>query len=356
MNTPREKILMLRFSSLGDVVESLSVASRLAEIENSEIHWVVRRDFSELVLGHPKVCKVWTLDRKTGWRGLLQLLVRLDRENFHRIYDAHNNLRSHLLSRGLQLLRLARFQPPPLLLRKSQKRWWRFLLFRLRINRYRQPFSGQRDLLEPLSAWRLSEKLPEAPQIYSAPAAVGKVRRRLGELGWEEKSFWVVAASAAHKLKRWPLNNWKELLAKNPTERFLLVGGPEDDFLTELNLLPHVRSWVGQTTLAETVSLVALSRGVLCNDTGVLHIAEQLGLPALAFMGPAPFGFPSRPTTQVLELKLPCRPCSKHGQGPCTNLEYQKCLVGIDVAWADREFSKMIGAQLIAETTKERSS
>jgi len=46
-------------------------------------------------------------------------------------------------------------------------------------------------------------------------------------------------------------------------------------------------------------------------------------------MGPAPFGFPSRETTKIMQLDLNCRPCSKHGQGPCVNEKYQRCLVDI---------------------------
>jgi ADP-heptose:LPS heptosyltransferase len=76
--------------------------------------------------------------------------------------------------------------------------------------------------------------------------------------------------------------------------------------------------------------MVKQSLLLIANDTGLLHVGEQLGHPTIALMGPAPFGFPSRTeTTKIMELHLNCRPCSKHGQGPCHNTHFQLCLVGI---------------------------
>lgn len=86
----------------------------------------------------------------------------------------------------------------------------------------------------------------------------------------------------------------------------------------------------GACSLQVSAAVVAESKFLISNDTGLLHVAEQLGTPAIALMGPAPFGFPSRPATSVMEIDLPCRPCSKHGQGPCINkVKFHQCLVDI---------------------------
>jgi hypothetical protein len=52
------------------------------------------------------------------------------------------------------------------ILQRSIRRWKRFLLFRFRINQFEMPFSGQRDLLEPLQAWGVSKNPPPPPQIF----------------------------------------------------------------------------------------------------------------------------------------------------------------------------------------------
>lgn len=322
MSSKPLKVLLIRFSSFGDVTQCLSVPSRLKELGPSvEIHWVTRLDFVSLIETHPAVKHVWALDKKQGLPGLFRLILQLRRENFTHIYDAHNNLRSRLVRWGL-------FSFFTHTLIKSQKRWKRFLLFRFRRNTFEQPFSGQRDLLEPLQKWGLQKTLPPVPQIF-LPEKKAEILNLLPP-DFRRDSYITLAASAAYPLKRWPLDSWKELIRRSE-QKFVLLGGPEDQFLQELvQVAPErVFSLAGKATLEESGVVVKHSRLLIANDTGIMHVAEQLGHPCLALMGPAPFGFPSRPSTEILQLDLPCRPCSKHGQGPCVNPQFQECLAGI---------------------------
>ena len=122
---------------------------------------------------------------------------------------------------------------------------------------------------------------------------------------------------------------------------FVVLAGPNDQFTKELNVNSNVINWTGTTSLRESAYVISRSLAVIANDTGLMHIAEQMGKPTIALMGPAPFGFPSRKTTTILERNLKCRPCSKHGQGPCVNSNYHECLASIsadEVAAAARPF------------------
>ncbi len=144
--TTRFKFLILRFSSFGDVTQCLSVPSKLAEkFPNCEIHWAIREDLAPLLQDHPHIQKVWTLSRRSGLQEILKLGQQLANQNYTHVYDAHNSTRSWTLSLYLKA-RAPRFQ----FIRKSQKRWHRFLLFKFHITKYRMHRSGQRDLLEPL--------------------------------------------------------------------------------------------------------------------------------------------------------------------------------------------------------------
>jgi ADP-heptose:LPS heptosyltransferase len=126
----------------------------------------------------------------------------------------------------------------------------------------------------------------------------------------------------------------------------VLLGGPEDHFLSELEAVApeRVQNWAGRLSLLESAAMVAAAEALVANDTGLMHVAEQTGRPCLALMGPAPFGFPSRETTRIFELDLPCRPCSKHGQGPCVNPEFQKCLRDIAPSSVAAGLRKVIDA------------
>lgn len=321
------KFLIIRFSSFGDVVQSLSIPAAIAqEYPQAEVHWVTRQDMAPLLAGHPHIARVWAFNKKSGLRGLIRLCLEMRHMNFDYIYDAHNNLRSRLISLILRPAGIlgvgAKF------IRRSIRRWKRFLLFRFRINTFEQPFSGQRDLLEPLAPWGISRNAPPAPQIFPDQATQNKALEILGEFSQAV----ALAPSAAFFLKRWPKEYWKELILKCPDHKFVLLGGPEDSFIEDIQAVApeRVLNLAGKCSLMVSSAVVQHSKILIANDTGLLHVAEQLGKPTIALMGPAPFGFPSRPLTKILERNLPCRPCSKHGQGPCVNKkQFQECLVDI---------------------------
>ena len=115
------KILIIRFSSIGDLTQALSIPAFLkAANSKTEIHFVTRKDLAQLADNNPYIKKVWSLDKNTGFTGLIRLISNLRKENFTHIYDAHNNLRSFLI-RALLL--------GPKKLVRPMYRWKRFLLF-----------------------------------------------------------------------------------------------------------------------------------------------------------------------------------------------------------------------------------
>lgn len=339
------KILIIRFSSFGDVLQSLSVAGRFKESwPQSEIHWVTREEFKPLISTHPAIAKVWTLPKGAGFSTVWSLGGELERAGFTHVYDAHNNLRSHILSWRLGgFFRWRHWTGKQKFLRRSIYRVRRFLLFNFGWNLFPKPFSGQGALLEPLKAWDLPQHAPAVPQLFLDGQRFAEVQTRL-PLGWSD--YVALAPSAAFELKRWPLEYWAELIRQEKDLRFAVLGGPEDTFLRQLVAIApdRVCNLAGSLSLSDSAHVVAHARALVANDTGLMHVAEQCGVPCVALMGPAPFGFPSRPKTEILELDLACRPCSKHGQGPCVNVEYHKCLRGIPPQRVATALRKLIHA------------
>lgn len=334
LNKGLKKILIIRFSSIGDVTQSLSIPGLIHDHSpQAELHFVTRSDFVSLVQTHPHVGKVWSLDRKLGLKGLFQLIDELKKENYSHIYDAHNNLRSFLIR--------ALISGPKKLVRPMY-RWKRFLLLKFHKNLFQMPFSGQRDLLKPLEKWGIPFHLPDVPQLFIDDLHKKKVEQILLSLNLSNSSYVVLVPSAAYDLKRWPIDHWKKLVELNPETQFVVLAGPSDSFTTALEKNKNVINLTGKTSLLESAGIIADSRAVVANDTGLLHFAEQLGRPTIALMGPAPFGFPSRSTTTILEKNLSCRPCSKHGQGPCVNKNYHECLQSISPEAVSLELQKKI--------------
>ncbi len=128
-----------------------------------------------------------------------------------------------------------------------------------------------------------------------------------------------------------------------------MLGGPEDSFIEDIRAVApeRVLNLLRKCSLQVTSSVVAQSAALVSADTGLLHVAEQLGKRAIAMMGPAPFGFPSRSSTRIMEIDLPCRPCSKHGQGPCVNkVKFHQCLVDITPQQIAAELKILLDQQL----------
>ena len=337
------KILVIRFSSIGDVLQTLSVVNGLSEyVQESEIFILTQTHLTPFFENNPSVRGVFSLKKKSGLKELWRSSGLLADQNFTHVYDAHNNLRSRLL---VWMLR-ARFKSFKFI-RRPIYRFKRFLLFRFRINWFEQPFSGQRDQLRPLQKWGVKSEIPLRPGLFIPTSVVSHVKSKLFELGLSDlsPSFVALAPSAAYPLKRWPKENFEELIAMSENQKFVLLGGPEDLFLEEIKIKfpERVFNLAGQLSLLESAAAVSLSRVLVSNDTGIMHMAEQLNHPCVALMGPAPFGHPSKPSTKILERDLWCRPCSKHGQGPCVNKEFQKCLRDISALEVKSRISEVRG-------------
>lgn len=326
------KVLIIRFSSIGDVTQSLSIPAAIyAKFPLAEIHFLTKEEFAPLMQHHPQIKKVWTITSAAGLKEIKNLTTILNAENFTHIYDAHNNTRSQLFMWWLK---------SPNKLTRSLERFKRFLLVYFKINLFEKPFSGQRDLIKPLINWGIPFSLPQAPQLFLSKDHINRAQALIEEFRIPIP-FTVLAPSAAHSLKRWPIERWKELIKKNPQKHFVVLAGPKDFFTDILNEFKNVTNLSGKTKLEVSAALISDADSVISNDTGLLHFSEQLGKPTVALMGPAPFGFPSRSSTVILKTELPCWPCSKHGQGPCTNPKLQQCMTDIQVADVEKVYHQL---------------
>ena len=97
-NMKINKVLIIRFSSFGDIVQCTSVIDLIRQHSpDSQIDWVTRSEFVNLVKLNHNIGKVWGFDRKLGLMGLIKFALELKKENYTHVYDAHNNVRSSIL-------------------------------------------------------------------------------------------------------------------------------------------------------------------------------------------------------------------------------------------------------------------
>jgi ADP-heptose:LPS heptosyltransferase len=329
-NTPA-KLLIIRFSSFGDIIQALSVIECfLNKFPEGQIHWAIRSDFTQLLKSNSKITKIWPLERKQGFSGLWDLTKQLRKEKYTHVYDAHNNLRSRFLSF---------FLCPKFFLRRSKNRLKRFLLFKLRINFFPKRLLAHDTYIGPLKKWGIENVPLKNSQLIIPNEIKQKVASKI-----PFKPFIALIPSAAWELKRWPLEYWQKIIEVSPSENFVILGGPEDTFLERL-ITPENNSRVinlsGKLSLLESCAVVQHARAAIGNDTGLSHAADQLGTPIVFLTGPTAFGLPSRKTSISMEIDLWCRPCSKDGRGKCINSVYKKCLYDIKPETVQKELKHL---------------
>jgi lipopolysaccharide heptosyltransferase II len=308
------KILVLRFSSLGDIIMSTAMIRCLRQgYPDAQIDMVVRADFFDLISENPHLTNKWSLGRGEGLKGLRALVKRINHEEYDLIYDAHRSLRTLLMM--------------PFLKAKAKAYYEKHYLRRALALTFKLPLLSKRRMLErfidPLAPWEISYD-GGGPEMVVAPDAKARAQQKVPI---DLNRRWIgVVPSAQWPGKRWPLPYFRTLIESivSRTDRNVLIfGGKADTFCAELIAgLPadRVVSSQGKLSIAESAAHLTRCELVVANDTGLMHVADALNIPSVLFLGPtsAEMGcLPFHPKARVLEETLWCRPCSKNGQAPC---------------------------------------
>ncbi|TRX71628.1 glycosyltransferase family 9 protein [Carboxylicivirga sp. M1479] len=326
------KILIIRLSSIGDIIQCMSVVTGLKnKFPDAEIHWVVRADMESLVKIDPRINTIWSFDRKEGFAGVFKLGSKLKKQKFDLIYDAHSNIRSNILKLLLCPFGLCNVIGKTKLITRHKDRLKRLLLFKFGINLLPKPFKALDSFRHPLKKWAVTEfntpfedwNFPKETEDKIADLVLNQI---------PEGQKWIsLVPSAAWELKRWPVNYWQQLVTIRKNLHFVVLGGPGDAFCEDIkNAAPdRVINLAGKTSLMESFCTVWHSPYVISGDTGFLHAADLFQKPGQAIIGPTAFGYPSNPKMKIMEVDLPCRPCTKDGSTKCKIKEERKCIMDI---------------------------
>jgi ADP-heptose:LPS heptosyltransferase len=306
------KILVVRFSSIGDIVLTTPVIRALKnQIEEVEIHYLTKSNFLPLLDGNPHLTKIYAIEK-----GIDEVLSDLQSENYDYLIDLHHNLRTLKLKFKLGV---KHFSFPKL----NIKKW---LLVRLKINRLPNVHIVERyfKAVEKLDV--KNDGLPG--ELFINPSDRVNV---LNAFQIENNTFVAVALGAQYKTKQIPNTILKNILEEIDLP-IVLLGGSEDlekgKALVELLPGKQIFNTCGQYSLIQSASIVIQSEVLLTGDTGLMHIAACFDLKIVSVWGntiPELGMYPYLPAKKeqfgIHEIKhLSCRPCSKIG--------FQKCPKG----------------------------
>jgi heptosyltransferase-1 len=322
------KIIILKPSSLGDVIQALPVLRLLKlHYHDAEIFWWIDSTLAPLLEGDHDLSGIVRFERKRWgkpqyWPEMFRSIRWLREQHFDLVIDLQCLARSGAFA------------------------WLANGKFLVGLDEVREGARGFYDLAVPRKSfhrhavdWYLSvlpqlgvpihkkfQWLPERPQISAAVKSKWKT----------DGATWIaIQPGARWENKRWPVNYFSELVRllviKFPETRFAILGSGEDKPLGEIisRAAPErCLNMCGATSLPEMIEWVRLCDLMITNDTGPMHAAAALGKPLVALFGPTeprrtgPYG----QLENVLRIELPCSPCLKSF---CTWKNPNECLNAI---------------------------
>lgn len=324
------RVLVIKLSSLGDVVHTLPAVESLARGfeargEAAEIDWLVEEPASGVLKGHPRLANLIVVKRR-GWSHSPGENLRVARFLASRRYDMALDFQG-LLKSGVWV-------------------WLSRARRRIGFSNYREG-----------SHVFLNEKLPPYdPDVHAVerylqlarhaggaevedfayapgPEATREAGERLREAG-VRNGYFVLATRARWATKLWSDGKFAELgtrLVKSTGLKCVLVGGPSDEAALEGlkgAIGPGAVNLAGKVDLNSLFSIMSRAEFAVTVDSGPMHVAAASGIPVVALFGPTapwrtgPYGAGHR----VIRKDLECSPCF---QRRCADT---KCmdLIGVD--------------------------
>ncbi|MEQ1746633.1 MAG: glycosyltransferase family 9 protein [Saprospiraceae bacterium] len=316
------KILILRFSSIGDIVLTTPVARCLRQQLGAEVHFLTKRAFAPLLEPNPNVTRIFSLEKN-----LSSLLPDLRRERYDWVLDLHHNLRSARVKWALG-------RPSRSFDKLNLEKW---LLVHTGLDRLPDHHIVHRYMA---TVGHLGVRYDGQGLDYFIPPAEEVDLPALAP-GLRAGAYVAFAIGAAHATKRLPAVKIAEVCRHLGTPVVLLGGRAEMAAGAQIAATagPHVLDLCGRLTLHQSASVVRQAGKVAAHDTGLMHIAAAFGKPVISLWGNTVprFGmYPFYPDGVTGEarfevLGLSCRPCSKIGHESCPKGHF-RCMNDLDTA------------------------
>lgn len=308
------KVLVIRFSSIGDIVLTTPVIRCLKQqLPHVEIHFLSKLQFKAVTEANPYI------DQFHYYNGNLSTLIKtLKAEEFNYVIDLHKNFRSYKIRWALRTKVLAYHK------QSVQK----FLLTRFHINLMAGRHISLRclDAVAPLGVMDDGKGL----DYFIPPHALLKP----GDLPVSHSVGYIaIVIGASYFTKKLPVEKLQQLCA-TINYPIVLVGGKEDaetgNAVAAIDTI-KVYNACGKFSLHESTDIVRQSHLVIAHDTGLLYIACALQKKVLAIWGgtsPALDVEPFYGTAYKQETldtlyhnyvvpNLTCQPCSNFGTATC---------------------------------------
>ncbi len=311
------KILVVRFSSIGDIVLTSSVVRCLKQqIPNSMIHYFTKSTFTDLVCHNPNIEKVFGLSE--NWE---EIIEQLKTEKYDYVVDLHHNLRTKRLKLALKV---SAFSFPKRNIKK-------FLFTHFKWNLLSREEHVVDRYFETVKKLGVSNDLLPNELFIDLTNQI-----ELSNFSIDTNKYLAVSVGAQFSTKKMPIELISTIL-DGIDFPIVLLGDKNDQKEAEKIITicknKEIISLCGKLNLLQSAFVISKAKVALCHDTGLMHIAACFDVPILTVWGNTTpdFGMYAYTPTNKNQAKnfevenLSCRPCSKIGFQNCPK-EHFKCM------------------------------
>jgi heptosyltransferase-1 len=317
------KILIVKPSSLGDVIHSLPFLNAIRErFPSSEIHWVIAKGLEDLLTGHPMIDKIWIIN-KDMWKKLshirdslreLRIFMKaIKEEKYDMVVDLQGLLRSGIIAMSTGSPLRVGFQ--------EAREGSRFF--------YTRKIKGGRDVHAVDRYLKIAAFLGCDIDGICFPMPLSFESSVQAGISLPV-DYAVIAPGARWRTKRWPPEKFGRLASLLPLNTVVVGSKGDMDYAKKVLDLSKGKavSLAGKTTLKTLIEVIRGARFFISNDSGPMHIAAALGIPVFAIFGPTnpertgPYG----KGHTVIRQDISCAPCFRR---TCDDL---RCLESISAS------------------------
>ena len=306
------KILVVRFSSIGDIVLTTPVVRMLKKQLNAEVHFLTKAPFIVLFKNNPNVDSVFQINNS-----IREVISDLKKENYDYVIDLHHNFRTRILK------------------------------FRLGVSSRSFKKLNMEKLILTIFKIDSLPKVHIVDRYLDAVTSLGVKNDNEGlnfflsaadkvELSLFPKNYIAFVIGGQHATKILP-NKKIVSIIKKIGKPILLIGGSEDLERGE-QIIAQTENTIntcGKYSLLQSAFLIQQAHSVITHDTGMMHIAAAFKKKIYSVWGNTVPEFGMYPYkadkhSKIIEVKdLNCRPCSKIGYDKCPKGHF-RCMQEID--------------------------
>lgn len=326
MNSTIQNILVIRLSSIGDVLLTSPLLRLLRQrFPHASIDFVIKSRYIDVIRTSPYLDNIYQLDTSQGFSALKEMREQLRVHRYDLVVDIHNNFRSHYLRKipGADIVVIKKYK------------WQRFLLVWCGWNFYNIIVPVYQRYIHTVAHCGIEDDGQGLEFVLDAKVQ-SVLHSKLHTMGFQfDKKTLAIAPGAGFFTKRWPLEYFlavAENLRNNPHLQFILLGDKSDALLTHqlANALgASAFDLAGRLDFMESAVALSYADVMLTNDTGLMHLATALDKATVSIFGSTvqELGFfPVGKNVLVIEQAgLSCRPCTHMGRTSCPKRHF-KCM------------------------------